>query len=175
MIQSKARTSWSGLKAIGAPTSDQAVTRPSRWPDINSCLTEETTLVSLPRRLHIVTYVLPLRLVAVREYIDRAGRSPFHSWFDRLDARAAARVRTALARLETGNFSSVKGVGSGLFEFRIDFGPGYRIYFGKDGDQLVILVGGGTKARQQQDIERALMYWQEYKRRKQEAGSGSHT
>ncbi len=80
-----------------------------------------------------------------------------------------------MARLETGNFSSVKGVGSGLFEFRIDFGPGYRIYFGKDGDQLVILVGGGTKARQQQDIERALMYWQEYKRRKQEAGSGSHT
>jgi putative addiction module killer protein len=109
-------------------------------------------------------------LVAVREYIDAAGHSPFAAWFHRLDVSAAAKVNTALTRLRAGNFSSVKGVGSGLFEFRIDFGLGYRIYFGKDGEQLVILVGGGTKARQQQDIGRALLYWREYKRRKKGEG-----
>jgi putative addiction module killer protein len=75
-------------------------------------------------------------------------------------------VTTALTRLAQGNFSNVKGVGSGVLEFRIDFGPGYRVYFGKDGDRLVILLGGGAKKRQQRDIETALARWQDYKRRK---------
>jgi putative addiction module killer protein len=66
----------------------------------------------------------------------------------------------------SGNFSNVKGVGSGLFEYKIDFGPGYRVYFGKDGDRLVILLGGGAKKRQQHDISAALAHWLEYKRRK---------
>lgn len=79
---------------------------------------------------------------------------------------AATKVATALARIQQGNFSNVKGVGSGVLEYRIDFGPGYRIYFGKDGDRLVILVGGGTKKRQQQDIEMAQVRWQDYKQRK---------
>ena len=57
-------------------------------------------------------------------------------------------MTTALRRLELGNFSNVKGVGGGVFEYRIDFGPGYRVYFGKDGDAVVILLGGGTKKRQ---------------------------
>lgn len=74
------------------------------------------------------------------------------TWFDRLNAHAAAKVATALTRLAAGNFSNVKGVGSGVFEYRIDFGPGYRVYFGKDDERLVILLGGGTKKRQQQDI-----------------------
>jgi len=60
----------------------------------------------------------------------------------------------------------VKGVGAGVFESRIDFGPGYRIYFGKDGGELVILLGGGTKKRQQSDIETAHARWHDYKRRK---------
>ena len=64
------------------------------------------------------------------------------------------------------NFSNVKGVGAGVFEYRIDFGPGYRIYFGKDGDRLVILLAGGTKKRQNADITAAKVYWQDYKRRK---------
>lgn len=71
--------------------------------------------------------------------------------------------------------SNVKGVGSGVFEYRIDVGPGYRIYFGKDGERLVILLGGGIKKRQQQDIAAALARWQEYKRRKQENGHASHS
>ena len=67
-------------------------------------------------------------------------------------------------------FSGVKGVGAGVFEHRIDFGPGYRIYFGKDGDALVILLGGGTKRRQRQDIETARGHWRDYKRRKRQEG-----
>src|SRR5579863_1371974 len=97
-------------------------------------------------------------MIDVREYNDRDGRSPYADWFDRLNAQAAAKVATALTRL--------KGVGSGVFEFKIDFGPGYRVYFGKDGERLVILLGGGTKKRQQHDIETALVHWQDYKRRK---------
>jgi putative addiction module killer protein len=105
-------------------------------------------------------------MVEVREYLNSEGHSPYGAWFDRLNAPAAAKVATALTRLAAGNFSNVKGVGSGLFEQRIDFGPGYRVYFGKDGEALVILVGGGTKKRQQHDISIALAHWQDYKRRK---------
>lgn len=105
-------------------------------------------------------------MLDVREYNDRDGRSPYAVWFNRLNAHAAAKVATALARLAQGKFSNVKGVGSGVFECRVDFGPGYRVYFGKDGERLVILLGGGMKKRQQQDIEAALASWQDYNRRK---------
>ena len=102
----------------------------------------------------------------VREYLDRQGRNPYKLWFDRLNSQAAAKVATALTRLALGNVSNVKGVGSGVFELRIDFGPGYRVYFGKDGERLVILLGGSTKKRQQRDIDAAIADWQDYKRRK---------
>ena len=75
-------------------------------------------------------------------------------------------VTTALYRLGLGNFSNVKGVGRGVFECRVDFGPGYRIYFGKDGEQIVILLCGGSKLRQKNDIELAQKLWLDYKRRK---------
>jgi putative addiction module killer protein len=74
----------------------------------------------------------------------------------------------AVTRLGQGNFSNVKGVGSGVSEYKIDFGPGYRIYTGKDGDHLVILLGGGTKKRQSTDISEAIARWQDYKRRRNE-------
>ena len=105
-------------------------------------------------------------MIELRQYIDREGRNPFDRWFDRLDDNTQARITVALDRIERGNFSAAKGVGTGVFELRLDFGPGYRIYFGKDGETLVILLGGGTKKRQQADIEDAQMLWQEYKRRK---------
>jgi putative addiction module killer protein len=114
----------------------------------------------------MVPYMLPLKMVEVGEYLDRAGRSPFAAWSDRLNRGAAVRVAASLARMQQGNFSNAKGVGAGVYEYRIDFGPGYRIYFGKDGDRLVILVGGGTKNRQQEDIRIALDRWQDYKQRK---------
>jgi putative addiction module killer protein len=91
----------------------------------------------------------------VREYLIPHGASPFGAWFDSLDARAAARVTTALARIGQGNLSNAKGVGSGVLEYKIDFGPGYRIYFGRDGETIVILLAGGSKQRQQRDIEDA--------------------
>ena len=83
-----------------------------------------------------------------------------------LDAIAAAKVQRALIRLELGNTSNMKGVGRGVFELKIDFGPGYRIYFGKDGNEIVILLGGGAKKRQGRDIRAAQACWQSYKSRK---------
>src|SRR3989442_4263101 len=118
----------------------------------------------------MVPHMLPSSMVEVREYLDRGGRSPYAAWYDRLNKEAAAKVAAALARIQQGNFSSAKGVGAGVYEYRIDFGPGYRIYFGKDGDRLVILVGGGTKKRQQEDIKTALARWQDYKQRKEAGG-----
>ena len=109
-------------------------------------------------------------MIVIREYVDREGRCPCARWFNRLNAQAAAKVATALVRLEQGNLSGVKGVGGGVLEHRIDFGPGYWIYFGKDGDALVILLGGGTKRRQRQDVETARSHWLEYKRRKRQEG-----
>ena len=105
-------------------------------------------------------------MITIREYLDQKGRSPFAKWFEGLNAPAAAKVTTALVRIEQGNLSNVKGVGSGVFEYRIDFGPGYRIYFGKDGETIVILLGGGTKKRQNEDILAARDCWNDYRERK---------
>ena len=102
----------------------------------------------------------------VREYLDRRGNSPFAAWSDRLNREAAVKVATALARMQQGNLSNAKGVGAGIYEYRIDFGPGYRVYFGKDGERLVILLGGGTKKGQQRDISAAVARWRDYKERK---------
>ena len=105
-------------------------------------------------------------MIEIREFLDTKGRSPFAAWFDSLNAAAAAKVTTAVTRISLGNFSNVEGVGSGVFEYKLDFGPGYRIYFGKDGATIVILLGGGTKRRQEKDISAAVANWQDYKRRK---------
>ena len=91
------------------------------------------------------------------------GKSVFRRWFDELDAHAAAKVTTALYRLEEGNFSNVKPVGKGVSEGKINFGGGYRIYFGQDGKELIILLLGGTKKTQAKDILLAQEYWELYK------------
>jgi len=100
-------------------------------------------------------------------YVTEEGKVPFEDWFNKLDTAAALKVRTALARIETGNLGDVKPVGQGVSERRITFGPGYRVYFGQDGDKLVILLCGGTKKRQSKDIEKAKVSWGDYKSRKQ--------
>jgi putative addiction module killer protein len=105
-------------------------------------------------------------MVDIVHFVDFSGRSPFASWFNTLSNEAAAKVTVALQRIELGNLSNVKSVGEGVSEYRIDFGPGYRVYFGRDGQTLVILLGGGTKKRQQRDINAAKGRWAEYKRRK---------
>jgi putative addiction module killer protein len=100
------------------------------------------------------------------EYLDEKGRSPFENWFNRINAQAAAKVTTALVRLESGNISNAKSVGSGVYELKIDFGPGYRVYFGYDGPKVVILLAGGTKKRQNKDIETVKKRWNDYKEQK---------
>jgi putative addiction module killer protein len=107
-----------------------------------------------------------VREIDIRELLGASGRSPFARWFEGLNAAGAARVTVALTRLGQGNFSNVEGVGSGVYELKIDFGPGYRIYFGKDGERLVILLGGSSKKRQGAAIAAAQVAWAEYKRRK---------
>jgi putative addiction module killer protein len=105
-------------------------------------------------------------MTSIQEYLSEDGESSFRHWFDGLDPQAAAIVTVAIGRLGDGNTSNVKPIGEGAAELRIDRGPGYRIYFGWDGKVLVILLGGGTKRRQQSDIEAALRRWRDYKRRK---------
>jgi putative addiction module killer protein len=100
-------------------------------------------------------------------YVTEEGKAPFEDWFAKLDTAVALKVRTALARIETGNLGDVKPVGQGVSERRITFGPGYRVYFGQDGGKLVILLCGGTKKRQSRDIEQAKVFWNDYKNRKQ--------
>lgn len=107
-------------------------------------------------------------MTEIRNYVDEENDSPFAKWFDELDPIAAAKVTLNIARMGLGNFSNVKGVGAGVFEC--------RVYFGKDGDSLIILLGGGTKKRQRRDIEDAKGLWVIYRDRKHREGShGANT
>jgi len=101
----------------------------------------------------------------VREYIREDGTNPYKKWFDSLDAQTAARISVAKARLELGNTSNIKWF-EGIGEYKIDWGPGYRIYLARDGKNLIVLFGGGTKKKQQADIDRAKELFKEYKIRK---------
>lgn len=114
-------------------------------------------------------------MIEVEEYLQEDGSSPFQKWFDSLNARAATKVTVVLDRIEQGNLGDVEPVGEGVSERRIDFGPGYRIYFGtvrdKSSIKLVILLCGGSKKKQSKDIETAKNYWKEYKGRKRKGES----
>ena len=100
----------------------------------------------------------------VRVYETPDGRTPFEEWIEGLrDNRAIARIEARIERLTVGNFGDCKSVGEGVRELRVDYGPGYRVYFGLDGPVLVILLCGGDKRSQRKDIRRAKEYWQEYK------------
>lgn len=96
--------------------------------------------------------------------MDDKGKSPFEEWFNHLNTQAAAKITTSLYRLEQGNTSNAKGVGEGVFELKVDFGPGYRIYFGYKDNTIIILLGGGTKQRQQNDIKQAKERRKYYKK-----------
>ena len=98
----------------------------------------------------------------IREYTE-AGRSLFAEWFDDLDAVTAARVDRSIRRLEAGNFGAAKPLREGVFELRLDFGPGYRVYYGREGRTLIILLGGGSKRRQDADIAAAVVRWKRYR------------
>jgi putative addiction module killer protein len=104
-------------------------------------------------------------LIRVIEYLDLRGRSVYGEWLESLSSEAAAKVMDAVYRLSEGNFSKVEGVGAGVFERKIHFGPGYRIYFGKAGDVLIILLGGSSKQDQRDAIAAARERWLDYRRR----------
>jgi putative addiction module killer protein len=97
--------------------------------------------------------------LTVREYLDDRGRSPFRDWLGTLDTVVRARVQARILRFETGNLGDHKDLGSGVWEARMDFGPGYRVYFGKHGRELVLLLVGGDKGSQGKDIRRAKELW----------------
>jgi putative addiction module killer protein len=91
-------------------------------------------------------------------YINEFNLAPFELWFSTIDEDAAEKVRIIIRRVQAGNFSSCKSLAKGLWEIKLDYGPGIRIYFGKRGDKI-ILLWGGFKNRQKEDIKRAHKYW----------------
>jgi len=103
----------------------------------------------------------------LREHLTETGHNPFREWLLSLrDLQARARIRVRLNRVRLGNFGDCKPVGDGVMELRLDFGPGYRIYYGQDGDIMVILLCGGDKRTQTRDIATAKQYWKSYQRRR---------
>ena len=102
----------------------------------------------------------------IRSYLSVNGINPFFEWFDSLrDIRAKAKIRARLDRVEAGNLGDCKSVGDGVFELRIDYGSGYRIYFGQQGSTVIILLCGGDKSTQDKDIAKAKEYWEDYRSR----------
>lgn len=100
--------------------------------------------------------MLPIVMLEIRYYVAADGHEPFAEWFADLDPVARAKVARVITRMEQGNLANVKSVGEGALEYKIDFGPGYRVYFARDGNTLLILLTGGTKKRQQRDINAAI-------------------
>jgi putative addiction module killer protein len=104
--------------------------------------------------------------IELSEYVDAQGHNHYREWVSTLDTSVRARIDKSVLRMAYGNLGGVKPEGEGISALRIDFGPGYRVYFGQDGEKLVILLVGGTKRRQENDIQLARSLWAEYKKRK---------
>ena len=105
--------------------------------------------------------------IELLEYVTEEGLNPFRKWLDNLrDIQARARIRIRLNRVRLGNFGDSKSVGEGVVELRVKHGPGYRVYFGRSGNTVVILLCGGDKATQSKDVQMAKLYWADYQRRK---------
>lgn len=105
---------------------------------------------------------MAISVVKIKEYSKPDGSSPFRNWLDGLDKTTKARIQARIFRFELGNLGDHKSVGKGAWEARVQFGAGYRVYFGKDGDQLILLLLGGDKSTQSRDIKKAQEYWLDY-------------
>ena len=100
----------------------------------------------------------------LRNYVTADGRTPFEDWISKLrDQRAKARIFVRIDRVRLGNFGDCRSVGGGVYELRVDYGPGYRVYFGILGTAAVLLLCGGDKRTQSRDLENARRYWKEFK------------
>lgn len=107
-------------------------------------------------------------LIELREYVTENGRNPFREWLENLkDKETLARIDLRLNRIRLGNIGDTKSVGSGVHEIRLTLGPGYRIYFGRYKDTVIILLQGGDKSSQSRDIELAQARWADYRKRTQ--------
>jgi putative addiction module killer protein len=105
-------------------------------------------------------------MIEVRRYLTRSGQDVFGEWLMGLkDARARAKVAARIARLAAGNFGDCKPLRDGVWELRIDWGPGYRVYYAMAERLCVLLLCGGDKRKQAADIQRAVQYWNDYKQR----------
>lgn len=101
-------------------------------------------------------------MIQIQVYTIPNGKAPYEEWVLSLDRQARARVTARLGRIQNGNFGDIKSVGDGVFELWLDFGPGYRVYFGREGAAVVVLLGGGDKGTQARDIIKAKGYWHSY-------------
>ena len=108
-------------------------------------------------------------MIRVVHYVTPEGIDPFDRWLRRQNTEVRARVQTRIDRIEIGNFGDHHSVGHGVSELRLDFGPGYRVYYGRDGSDLVVLLGGGDQRRQRRDIQQAQAYWSDYLQEQQNA------
>jgi putative addiction module killer protein len=106
---------------------------------------------------------MEIQPIEIRQYITEDGKTPFAEWLDSLkDRKARLKIKLRLDRVEQGNFGDVKSVGEGVFELRIDYGGGYRIYFGQVGLTIILLLCGGDKNSQKKDIKQSHKYWKNY-------------
>ena len=106
-------------------------------------------------------------MLEIRHYLSETGNDPYQQWLDHLmDRTAKARITVRVNRLSAGAFGDCKALCQGVWELRIDHGPGYRLYYARDGKKLVLLLLGGDKRQQQADIEKAVCCWNEYQKRK---------
>lgn len=103
-----------------------------------------------------------MRSLRIREFLTPQGQSPYRTWLTTLDPAVRARVQARVLRFETGNLGDHKTAGGGVWEARLPFGPGYRLYFGKVGASVILLLLGGDKSTQKSDMKRARQYWVAY-------------
>jgi len=102
--------------------------------------------------------------LTIREYLTPQGTSPFRTWLKSLNIGVQARIQARVLRFEDGNLGDHKALGGGVWEARLDFGPGYRLYFSKAGAALILLLAGGDKASQSKDISAAKRYWDDFRK-----------
>ncbi|WP_083617991.1 type II toxin-antitoxin system RelE/ParE family toxin [Planktothrix paucivesiculata] len=103
----------------------------------------------------------------IQRYVTPEGRVPFAQWLEAVQDRTVrAKIKFRLDRVEEGNLGNYRSVGEGVFEFKINYGPGYRVYFGQVGFTVILLLCGGDKSTQQKDIQKAKEYWRDYHARR---------